>query len=494
MRSSNQTGRTKTSSKSQGIPNLLTLIGAAIMVVALIIMCIFSASAYAGNDDSNPVVVFYNYEGDFPKTSMSNSLHGAGFNYILEDSSIDFDDDNRYVIAATGHDAITVINEYKEVPEVLGFVLINPLISEGQSLDGISSSYPSKDIAIFSGSDNASSVSDICDSRIIYERLSGDDTVYGVAIKRGGLFSSDCYINNNQNRYLSLSAFRYDDGKSMLYSPLFQNELAGYLGVTYQSETSGNISFPRINSWFLMMAVSVFAFIFGGALYLATLPIVSDKKKSKYSKATLIVSGVFSAVISIMLIVLSFIPDITGLVSLFIKVMPLLMMFVLVLVGLKNLFGISSKTFNSKSKLLRPLFISGSLVLFTTLVLFAFGDLTCGYNFPIVAIAAICLVADSLMELALSVMDRNSVSKGEGHNLYFGNPLFLCMLLLPSVAALLTGLVFGIGVYKTFGLGCILLSVIPYLGVSVLRRHSDNLFIESLLHGILYMVVFLAIA
>lgn len=498
MRSSNQTGRTSGKPSGKTSPSMLTVIGTAVIVVSILIMFIFTLSAGAGSNKRNPEVIFYGFEGNFPRTSMNNTLHAAGFDYSVSDSMPAVDDERYYVIATSGDKAIDAINEFKDSPSVLGFVLICPSIRDGQSLDGISSSYPDKDIAIFSGRDDATAVSDIGDARILYERLSGDDTVYGVGVKRGGLFASTCFINNNQTRYLSLSSFKYETAGAMIFSPLFQNELAGYLGITYQHSTIKDVSFSRINSWFVMLAIAIFAFIFGEALYLAFLPVVMTDnvhgKVTTSNKISIGVTGGITLAALIGVIALSFRGELREFIPYITLLLPLVLLMLLAIFQLKFILEKDTKRFTPKGKFLRPVFMAATIALFVVLVSVSFGDMNAYLGVPQVIVTMGSFLVDVLSAAGLLYADRKSRSIGQGGRSFFGNIILLVMVLLPSIVALIIGLIFGVDIIRNAGIGGLVLVLAPYLALVPVRRHSDNVLIPAVLHGIVFTALFLLIA
>lgn len=498
MRSSNQTGRTKSSSGSKTAYMPLTAIGIASIVLAIILMAIFCASAFAGSNKRNPEVIFYGFEGNFPRTSMTNTLHAAGFNYSIQNDLESLDDERYYVIAATGDNAADVVQQYKDNPSVLGFVLICPTIPEGQSLDGISSSYPEKDIAIFAGRDDTNNVSEISDARILYERLSGDDTVYGTPIKRGGLFASRCFINNNQNRYLSLSNTRYDSAHYMLMSPMFQNELAGYLGVTYQHNTIKDVSFARINSWFVMLAVALLAFVFGEALYLALLPVTMKtyvNTTTPASERIATIATVIVAGITTVGVVLVFSMDsMRKFAGIYICALPVIFMATMMFSKLKLMLNNDARERRTKEGIVRPLFMAASTGMIVFFSAFAFGDLKVDINFPTAIIGVICFIFDSLLAGMLFSIDRNARELKQGGTTYFGNFIFIILMLVPSLVMLVLGLVTGVTTMRSCGIGGIAITLIPYLSIVPIRRHSEHTLIASVLHGLVFTTLFLLIA
>ena len=154
----------------------ISLIMMAVSLITLIILCLVPG---AGKSTKNPVLAIYGDQGNFPSLSFTNTMHAAGFEYELLNYGNDLPDASDIVVVGVGEDAAYVINEYKNDPHVIGFVLICPEYNE-DFLTGLSSLDPVCDVAIFAGRDNADNVAGMKDARRIYERISGDDTLFGI--------------------------------------------------------------------------------------------------------------------------------------------------------------------------------------------------------------------------------------------------------------------------------------------------------------------------
>ena len=213
--------------KNSGTPLALKrapihFIALAMMAVVLLTMIILCLVPGAGKNPKNPTLIIYGDKGNVPNLSLTNTLHAAGFEYMFADYGNVIPSSGTVVLAAMGPDALSIINDHKNDPNVAGFILICPEYNEAY-MTGLTSIDPQCDVAVFAGRDNCTDTRDMGDARVIYERLSGDDTIYGVPVKRGGLFASKVYVNNAQNRTLSLSCFNVRDPQKLLFSPLFQN-------------------------------------------------------------------------------------------------------------------------------------------------------------------------------------------------------------------------------------------------------------------------------
>lgn len=270
MKKSAQTSTAAPSTKGPGIVSIIAIIGILISIVlALVVLIMPSVSPRS----SRPTVVFAGDFDSFPNRSMTNTIHAAGFNIEVADGEPRVKDD--CIIVGVGDNSFDYVNMYRDNDNVKGIVLVCPTFPEGSKVNGMNAQNPAKDIAIFAGKDNAQEVAYIGDARLIYERLSGDDTVYGTPIKRGGIFSSKNYVNNGQNRMLSLSAFRVKSGEELLFSPLFQNELAGYLSNSYSDNKAA--SYARINAYFILTVISMVLAVVSTLLLLSDIAVTMSK-------------------------------------------------------------------------------------------------------------------------------------------------------------------------------------------------------------------------
>ena len=58
-------------------------------------------------------------------------------------------------------------------------------------------------MAIFGFARKAGSLDEMSGAQMLFERLSGVDTVYGVPARTGGALSSEVFVSADQTRYLS---------------------------------------------------------------------------------------------------------------------------------------------------------------------------------------------------------------------------------------------------------------------------------------------------
>ena len=492
MRSSARTGRTGNARQPQEPVNkTIPLIGSIVAAVAVIILFVLYLVSFSGENRRNPIVLFSGADGNFPVVSMQNTLHRAGFDFQRFEGG-ELDPDRQYILVSLDDNAVSDMAAYRDSDNVLGFVLVCPTIPEEGLPSGFDSSEPSKDIAIFAGKDNSSEVVSMGAPRVIFERISGVDTVYGVPTARGGLFASRCFVSMAQNRYLSLSAFGADEGKELLYSPLFQNELAGYLSITYRDATIKDASFAGINMWFITAFIAIFACIFGLSVYLMLLPVVvSDIKQEKVparEKIAVAAIGGITVAFAIGVVAMAFWERLRSYSSLILAFLPLVFMFILTISRFS--FIVFDKTdYKSKSRMKRTAFMSVIIALSALFIMLILGDMDTYFSHTSAPLtAAVAFVPDLLCATCLLYADRKSRSMGEGGCSYFGNRVIFLLMLIPSVFAVIFGMIFRQHEIMCAGLKGLFTTLVPFVLLVPMRRHSDKSLLPGILHGILFAI------
>lgn len=474
-------------------PGILTLAGLGMVLVSLLILLILNLIPGSSANKRNPVLLISGIEENIPGNSLENTLHAVGFD-LENDPEGDFvlEDDRNYVILSAGENALNTINIYKDTENVVGFIFLCPAFNSEVLPEGMSSTEPSQDIAIFAGADDASKVLEIGDARAVYERLSGDDTVYGVPVKRGGLFASKVFINNLQTRYLSLSHFKVKDPAKFLFSPLMQNELAGYLSSTYQDLTIRDAGFGRIDSWFVFAVLSIFCCLTGFCLYLAALPLVlSDMKQEtihKGEKASAALIGGISLALCIGVIATTFLDIFRKWAPTVMVLLPLVFMLSMTLSKIRFIAGKEGRFVRRNTRMIRPLFISATVVLLVFFTFNIFFDLKVRNGMPASVLLPAVFLADIILSASLLYADRKSRYMGEGGCSLFGNRVIFLMMLIPSVFAFIFGLVFKMRDIMYGGLSGALCVLLPFVSLVPLRRHTDHSLIPGLVHGIIYVI------
>lgn len=490
MRSSSQTGRTGSKSPEKTTPGLITFIGMAVAALSIIILLILYLVPFTGANKRNPTVVFMGCEGNFPRISMMNTLHRAGFDMLVADEETELDPESVYILAGVGDQSFDYMAQYRDAENVIGYVLICPKLPSSGQTEGFDSQSPYKDIAIFAGRDDADKVADLKDARIIFERISGVDTVYGVPITRGGLFASKAFINMSQNRYLSMSCFNIKDADHYLFSPLFQNELAGYLSVTYQNYTIKDASFAGINTWNALFVFAFFGAIAGLSLYFALLPVVvSDIKQERVplqEKAAVGIIGGVTLAFAIGTIALSFTQNLRRYIPYILIVLPVVFMLVLTCSRLKFILSREDKFKHKNGKARRPIFMSAAIGLVVLLSASIAGDMDTHIGIPSAAVAGIVFVIDLLLSSGLLYADRKSRSLGQGGCSYYGNRIIFLLMLIPAIFAFFFGIVTDQSDIMYSGLEGLTATLVPFLSLIPLRRHTDRSFIPSILHAFVF--------
>ena len=475
----------------------IALISMGLMAAVLLTLIILCLVPGAGKSTKNPVIAFYGDEGNVPALSLRNTLHAAGFEYEFLHYGEALPDASDVVVAGVGEDAVCVINEFKDDPHVIGFILICPGLNE-DFMDGLSSLNPACDVAIFAGRNDADSVSQMDAPRLIYERISGDDTLFSPSVKRGGLFASKVYFNNAQNRMLSLSCFKVNDPSKLLFSPLFQNELAGYLSVTYIDESTREISFGRINSWFVFSWLAFMLAVVSVLLYISNMGLSntgSDPKKAPVSKWVFGVIGGVSIAVAIGIIATTFSDVLSKAMPVILVMLPVLFMLTLFIINFKWIYAREGKFIPSGKTLIPAVFMAVVTGLFFMLITSLTMDLRV-YAIRDVGLSSgiltTMLVVDTALATGLIYASRKSSAAGEGAKNCFGNRIIFALMFLPCIAALLFGFIPGShGVFYA-GLAGLAATGLPYLAVMPIVRHTDRSLIPGVLHGVVFVLVLAA--
>ncbi len=108
-------------------------------------------------------------------------------------------------------------------------------------------------------------------------------------------------------------------------------------------------------------------------------------------------------------------------------------------------------------------------------------------------IAAVAFVIDFFLACGLLYADRKSRSVGQGGCSYFGNRIIFLMMLIPAVFSFFFGLISDQNVIMYAGLDGITVTLVPFLSLIPLRRHTDRSLIPALLHGFVFAVTVLLV-
>ena len=338
----------------------------------------------------------------------------------------------------------------------------------------------------FAGRDNSDKAVDMDDARLIYERISGDDTIFGIPVRRGGLLASKVFVSNAQNRTLSLSFFNVNDPSQLLFSPLFQNELAGYLSVTYIDEATRETSFGRINSWFVLTWMAFALAAVSVLLYLSNLGLSvtgNDTKKAPVSMWVFGVIGGTSIALAIGIIASSFVDALHAAMPFILVLLPLIFMTALFIINFTWITTKDGKFVPHRNGLIPAVFLAVVIGLFIMLILALTTDLKV-YRIADPGLAsgvlAFILVLDTTVASGLIYASRKSSTAGEGAKNCFGNLKIFLLMLIPAAASLLFGIMPWHREILYCGLGGLAATGIPFLAVLPLVRHTDRSLIPLL--------------
>lgn len=476
------------------------------MVIVLFVLYLIAA---AGAPDSDRVALFYNAdESTFPHVSMRYSLAQAEFDCVVlsPDECKTKGEDGKYVIPskysddevviiAAGPDSFKVMSDIGPSANVLGYCLIMPEYPGNAALAGFDSKSPACDIAIFACDSNAHSVEELNGSQMLFEKISGTDTVYGTPALSGGSMSSKVFISPSQNRYLSLCPTQMDI-RSYMYSSSFQSELAGYLGLTY----TGTEAYTSVNAWFIARMAAIIITIAGLLMFLFFIPVSKPDKgdkllKGRDSLAAIIFAGI-SLWIGLTVAVMTMIPAVSRYPKYIIIFSPAVliigMFFARIGFFLTNKIQYKRRRGESFWKFLiagvvEVLLVFASVLLFTDIKYRDRSSLVWMF-------AVMVLLLDSAVVSMLVTIDKKSRFAGEGPGSYLGNPIYFAETLLPAVGGLVMAFInkdFSILRYSIAGIA---VAALPYLAAQTIKRSSDYAELAGAVHGIIMaLLVFTAL-
>ncbi len=475
-----------------------------VMAVTLFVLYLVS---FSGVKDAGNTLLIYSDGSNIPEVSLRNSLAAADFNFeIVEPDKRssrqgytyelpDGYNKGKVVVCAVGSDAFKVMNDLLSngYGNIEGCILVDPEYPGNASLEGYTGEYPALPCAIFGSDTKAKSSSELGGSQMIFEKLSGVDTMYGHSTQRGKIFPSKVFVSQNRMRYLSLSSSFFINGR--FSSPAFQNELAQYLGTTFGRGYSSS----RIAVWTVILVFAMFMSIASFAVFLFMIPVsVPDKGdkilKGRDSLGAIIFLGI-SGWTALCGAVMTFIPQtrfLTGYVALYAPVAIIAMM------AVAQIKIISSKkiTYTRKDYGF-SIFIASVLAgVIEIMILVALGLNLTNVGNKIKEssnwIAALLVfVIMSLSAVALILADKKSRISGQGPAAYFGSPLYFLEALLPSAVLLVLGAInsdSGLIISSLAGLG---IGILPFACVTPIKRISDFYEIEGFIFGIISALILL---
>lgn len=482
----------------------------ALILSFLLSVLLFGLYAYSfkGSEKAPRTLVFYTDGSSIPEVSMRNNLAAAGFGleivepdkraskpgfaYELPNSCAK----KKVVVCAIGSNAFTVMNDLLKSgsDNIEGYILIAPEYPGNVALEGYTSDYPGVPCAIFGFDTKARSSSDLGGAQMIFEKISGVDTMYGHPTTRGKIFTSKVFVSHNQMRYLSLASMNL--GVSVLLaSPSFQGELAQYLGTTF----GRGYSATRVTYWSTALVFSVFMSVAALALFLFMVPVtVPDKGarelKGRDSLGAIIFLGL-SGWIGLTGAVMTFIPQARFLTKYVALYSPIVIIALMALAQTKLL--LSNKVKYARKDNGPSLFLMSVVVGLVELLIIAGSTLnltnverTLKKDADPVA-AIIVFVVMSLSAVALIFADKKSRFSGMGPTAYFGSPIYFVEALIPSVVLFILGLIQGNGELMKASFAGILIGVLPFGCVTPIKRISDFYEVTGLIFGIVAALIVL---
>ncbi|MBO4425399.1 MAG: hypothetical protein J5776_00160 [Clostridiales bacterium] len=477
-----------------------------VMVIVLFVLFFMSA---AGSDPDR-VALFYNVDArTFPYVSMRYSLAQAGFDMVVlgsEDAKTEGESgryiipskysDDEVVIIAAGPDSFKVMSDINSstAGNVLGYCLIMPEYPGNAALAGFDPGNPACDIAVFACDSKAGSVEGLSGSEMLFEKISGVDTVYGTPAVTGGAMSSKIFVSTAQNRYLSLAPYECNI-RSLIYSSAFQSELAGYLGLTY-TDTEG---YTPANIWFILRMVCILVCLAALLMFLFFIPVSKPDKGDKFLKgrdslAMIIFAGI-SLWLGLTVIFMSMIPAVAYYTRYLIIFAPCVlivgMFFARIGFFLTNKIAYKRRKGEGLLKFLITALIEVLLVFASVLL---FSDITERERTTTVwMFAVMVLLLDSATISMLATVDKKSRFAGEGPGSYLGNPIYFVETLVPAAAGLVMAFIGKDFTLLRISLAGIAVATLPYLAAQSIKRSSDHFELAGIVHGlIMALLVFTA--
>lgn len=482
------------------------VIGIAILIISFLIQMGLLISSHTGVSDDSPVLVMYGFDEDrFPHTSFGNAVHSAGFDYVIQNKnlvkSLEIEEEismpkgyrsRDIVFLVTGENATSALKLFDSDEDTLGFILLNPEFETNFSMEGMCATFPTHDIAIFAGNDSS-----VNDSKIMYERLSGEDTLYGVKYETGGFFSSECYSNPLDSRFISIAALDYSSNTMMISSPVFQIELANYLASNYGD--GSKIGTTSIVVWYSLFVFSALLFVSGLILVVAQVqPLlfrVKNSSKTRLELISLIVSGVVTLLSVVAIILMTLVSDYTSYIDMGIVLIPVVLNLFMAITRIAYVIKKRDSAISSKIPSWYIWMISFGIIsafLMISLNVFGFTSFkTSAYKLIVVLIAA---VFDYFSILVLTMADNTSKLLGEGGCAIFGNKLFLLLEVVPSVVLFVMSLCMSIQNGVLWSIAGLVSVIIPYVFCQIIKKRTLLSAQIAATHTILYLIILFLVA
>jgi len=492
------------------IPKLAWLGLLAAFVMAILLFAMYGVSFF-GSKSAEKTLLIYSDGTVIPEVSLRNSLLASGFNYEIIEPSKHLDEQGYtyelpkdyskedIVVCSMGKDAFKVMDDLISSgnENIEGFVLILPEYPGNASLAEYTENNPDVPCAIFGFDTNAKTSNDLTGAQMIFEKISGVDTMYGHPTQRGRIFSSKVFVSPNQKRYLSLYSSKIQTTAGLISGISFQNELSQYLGTTFgKGFNSSRVAVRQV-----ILILAIFLSVACLALFLFMVPVAVPEKarkelKGRDSLGAIVFLGL-SGWLALTGIVMTFIPQVKYYAKYVALYAPVLLVAFMALAQLKLIL---SNKFKYERKddgfpiFLASIFIGvveimviAGTVLNITNVEKAFANSANWIN------ALIVFVVMSLSAVALILADKKSKASGQGRTAYFASPAYFIESLVPSLVLAVVGTIEGnpeLFKYSLVGFG---ISALPCVCAIPIKRISDYYEVSGLVFGIIAgIVVFLA--
>lgn len=481
------------------------------LILSLSLIGLFYLS-FTRTGRNGKIVLFYCEKRFFPHVSMRNTLAASGFDMdVIEPDPDDISSSakgysipeqykgRQVVIASFGKDAFKVMDDISKASDgsVAGFCLINPEYPGNAALEGYSRNFPNVPVVIFSYAGDMESTAKEGGAFMLYEKLSGADTLYGVPATYGTIFKKKIYITPDQNRYLSVSPLKL--GSHVIrYSPAFENEMASFLGITFDN---GYSSF-RVKAWFISVLFAAFAALGFFSLFVFAIPVRDSDKGSKELKGRDSLGAILffglSAWIGLTISVMTYVQEVSGYARYAVVMTPAALTALMALMRLP--FLLSKKKEYKREKLQAgevfvPMMMGLCEIALVAGVILVFTDITAiEQDSTKLAAALIVFIVSSLSALALARSDRKSRFVGEGPASYFGNPIYFIETIIPAGALLVISIMRGSGsemCYASMALAC---GIVPFVSAVTIKRFSDFFEATGVVFGMLMgILVYIAL-
>ncbi|MCI2043805.1 MAG: hypothetical protein LKJ79_00900 [Mageeibacillus sp.] len=500
----NRSGTTQRVMRARKIP-LAAWISAGVAVIMIGVLAILAiVSKTCDNCERKALCYGIDNYSAVSTSSLEYAMKSAGFDCVFVGSEGYADDkyvipdeysgDDVFIVAA-GEASFSVAADIDSAKpsNVIGYCLIAPEYPGDDALDGWSMNYPDCDVAIFGFARKAGSLDEMSGAQMLFERLSGVDTVYGVPARTGGALSSEVFVSADQTRYLSLSHIN-SDVRKLISGASFQSELSGYL----ENEIGQKADYGRLNAFFVLRATAIFIALASILVFVYFVPVPVPDKGEKHLKgrdslALIVFMGV-SVWLALAAVVMSVIPYTLHFVRYLMVFSPVVLITGMFIARLG--FYMSNKVTCVRRieksgvyiimALLEVSFVVASLCVFTELDAIKKPLAVSGYALAV-------MLLDYTDTSCLAQIDKKSRCAGEGSGSYFGNPLYFVETLIPAAAGLAVSCVTGDSDLRMTAILGLLIAAVPYLASVTIKRNSDCFEIVGAVHAVIMgLLVYIA--